>query len=61
MAANYGTGPCTLKMDNASAKVLFIQRGTEDIRAREIAEDRSGYTGELRGSRPPAGVSGFVK
>ena len=38
MAANYGTGPCTLKMDNASAKVLLSNVGTEDIRAREIAE-----------------------
>ena len=38
VAANYGTGPCTLKMDNASAKVLLSNVGTEDIRAREIAE-----------------------
>ena len=38
VAANYGTGPCTLKLDNAPAKVLLSNMGREDIRAREIAE-----------------------
>ena len=38
MAANYGTEPCTLKMDNASAKVLLSNVGTEDVRGQEIAE-----------------------
>ena len=30
--------PCTLKLDNAPAKVLLSNMGREDIRAREIAE-----------------------
>ena len=38
VAANYGTEPCTLKMDNASAKVLLSNVGTEDVRGQEIAE-----------------------
>ena len=38
VAANYGTEPCTLKMNNASAKVLLSNVGTEDVRGQEIAE-----------------------
>lgn len=38
VAANYGTEPCTLKLDNDTAKVLLSNVGRESIRAREIAE-----------------------
>ena len=38
VAANYGTEPCTLKLDNVTAKVLLSNVGREGIRGREIAE-----------------------
>ena len=54
IAANYGTGPCTLKLAGQNGKVLPVQHGRRGDRNMGNQRERDDHPRKLRGCGDPA-------